>query len=97
MPQGEGRRCAPSQAAATSHSASVGTFGMNFQITTALMASVEFHQGPKEFGLLGSVMAVGSLAAALLSARRPRARTRTFLLALPRRRDLVVGDGERTR
>ncbi|HRC00441.1 MAG TPA: MFS transporter [Dermatophilaceae bacterium] len=60
----------------------LGTFGMNFQITTALMASVEFHQGPKEFGLLGSVMAVGSLAAALLSARRPRARTRTFLLAL---------------
>lgn len=60
----------------------LGTFGMNFQITTALMASVEFHQGPKEFGLLGSVMAAGSLAAALLSARRPRARTRTFLLAL---------------
>ena len=36
----------------------LGTFGMNFQITTALMASVEFHQ-PMSW-LLGSVMVVGS-------------------------------------
>ena len=43
---------------------------MNFQITTALMATQEFGKGPTEFGLLGSIMAIGSLAAALLSARR---------------------------
>ncbi len=48
----------------------VGTFGMNFQITNALMATTIFHVGPGEYGLLGSVMAVGTLAAALLAARR---------------------------
>ncbi len=48
----------------------VGTFGMNFQITNALMATTVFHVGPGEYGLLGSVMAVGTLAAALLAARR---------------------------
>ncbi|MCU1574957.1 MAG: transporter [Micrococcaceae bacterium] len=48
----------------------VGTFGMNFQITNALMASAEFGKGPGEYGLLGSIMAIGTLAAALLAARR---------------------------
>lgn len=48
----------------------VGTFGMNFQITNALMATTIFHLGPGEYGLLGSVMAIGTLAAALLAARR---------------------------
>jgi MFS family permease len=60
----------------------LGTFGMNFQVTTALMATKEFHKGPEGYGLLGSVMAVGSLTAALLSARRPVARLRTLLLSL---------------
>jgi MFS family permease len=60
----------------------LGTFGMNFQVTTALMATNEFHKGPEGYGLLGSVMAVGSLTAALLSARRPVPRLRTLLLAL---------------
>jgi MFS family permease len=60
----------------------LGTFGMNFQVTTALMATNEFHKGPEGYGLLGSVMAVGSLTAALLSARRPDPRLRTLLLAL---------------
>lgn len=60
----------------------LGTFGMNFQMTTALMATVQFHKGPTEYGLLGSIMAIGSLSAALLAARRPRARTRTLMLSL---------------
>jgi MFS family permease len=60
----------------------LGTFGMNFQITTALMATREFGKGPEEYGLLGSVMAIGSLTAALLSARRSRPRLRVLLLAL---------------
>ncbi|NVM98937.1 MFS transporter [Arthrobacter sp. SDTb3-6] len=53
----------------------VGTFGMNFQITNALMATTIFHLGPGEYGLLGSVMAIGTLAAALLAARRKTMRT----------------------
>ena len=60
----------------------LGTFGMNFQVTTALMATKEFHKGPQEYGLLGSVMAIGSLTAALLSARRPVPRLRTLLVSL---------------
>ncbi|WP_270886744.1 MFS transporter [Pedococcus sp. 5OH_020] len=60
----------------------LGTFGMNFQLTTALMATREFHRGPEEYGLLGSVMAIGSLTAALLSARRARPRLRVLLVAL---------------
>lgn len=60
----------------------LGTFGMNFQITMALMATEEFGKGAGEFGLLGSVMAIGSLSAALLSARRERPRMRVLLLSL---------------
>jgi MFS family permease len=52
----------------------VGTFGMNFQITNALMATTVFHVGPGEYGLLGSVMAIGTLAAALMAARRKNMR-----------------------
>ncbi len=55
----------------------VGTFGMNFQMTSALMAQQQFHQGAQEYGILGTFMAVGSLAGALLAARRrsvPRGR-----------------------
>ena len=55
----------------------VGTFGMNFQMTSALMAQQEFHKGAAAYGILGSFMAFGSLAGALLAARRqarPRGR-----------------------
>jgi MFS family permease len=48
----------------------VGTFGLNFQLTTALMARLQFRQGAQAYGLLGSIMAIGSLAGALLAARR---------------------------
>ena len=60
----------------------LGTFGMNFQITIALMSTTEFHKGASEYGLLGSIMAIGSLAAALMSARRPRPRLRILLVSL---------------
>lgn len=60
----------------------LGTFGMNFQITMALMATTVFYKGAGEFGLLGSIMAVGSLAGALYAARRERPRLRVLLLAL---------------
>jgi MFS family permease len=50
----------------------VGTFGFNFQMTTALMATQVFHKGAGEYGLLGSIMAIGSLSGALIAARRQR-------------------------
>jgi MFS family permease len=50
----------------------VGTFGLNFQLTTAVMATAAFGKGPGEYGLLGSIMAIGSLAGSLLAARRER-------------------------
>lgn len=56
-----------------------GTFGMNFQITNALMATTEFGKGAGEFGLLGTVLAVGSLAGALLAARRTTVRLRLVI------------------
>lgn len=49
-----------------------GTFGLNFQMTSALMATEVFDKGAGAYGLLGSFMAVGSLAGALLAARRAR-------------------------
>ncbi|GAA1394804.1 MFS transporter [Luteococcus peritonei] len=60
----------------------LGTFGMNFQITNALMATKVFGKGPGEYGLLGSIMAIGTLAAALIAARRQRPRLRILLTAL---------------
>lgn len=58
-----------------------GTFGMNFQITSALMATEVFGKGAGEFGILGSSMAVGSLTGALLAARRVRVRLRLLVAA----------------
>ena len=57
----------------------VGTFGFNFAIFTSTMATVEFGKGAGEFGLLSSIMAIGSVAGALLSARRPTARLRLIV------------------
>lgn len=57
----------------------IGTFGLNFQMTTALMARLEFDKGAGAYGLLGSIMAIGSLAGALLAARRERPRLRLIV------------------
>ena len=59
----------------------VGTFGLNFQMTSALMATQVFHKGAGEYGILGSIVAIGSLAGALLAARRgmPRGRLIVFV------------------
>ncbi len=58
-----------------------GTFGLNFQITSALMATDVFGKGAQEYGILGTTMAVGSLSGALLAARRGRPRYRLVILA----------------
>ncbi|MCU1558010.1 MAG: integral rane efflux protein [Microbacteriaceae bacterium] len=59
----------------------VGTFGFNFPIFISTMSTVVFHQGAAEFGILSSVMAVGSVIGALLSARRERPRMRFLFIA----------------
>ena len=62
----------------------IATFGLNFQITMALVAKQVFDKGAGSFGLLTSVLAAGSLLGALASARRagpPRLR-RLLLSAL---------------
>jgi len=51
-----------------------GTFGLNFQMTTALMATEVYGKGAGEYGLLGSILAVGSLAGSLIAARRRQPR-----------------------
>jgi MFS family permease len=50
----------------------VSTFGMNFQVTNALMSRGVFHTGAGAFGLASAVFAAGALAGALLAARRGR-------------------------
>ncbi|MCW5951728.1 MAG: MFS transporter [Propionibacteriaceae bacterium] len=60
----------------------LGTFGLNFQLTNSLMATAVFKVGPEEFGLMGSIMAIGSLAAGLVAARRTTLRLRLILSAL---------------
>jgi MFS family permease len=59
----------------------VGTFGLNFQLTTALMATEVFDKGAGAYGLLGSIMAVGSLAGSLVAARRAQPRARLVVVA----------------
>ena len=58
------------------------TFGLNFQIFNALMATKEFGKGPASYGLLGTYIAIGSLTGALLSARLERFRTARFIIKL---------------
>lgn len=59
----------------------VGTFGFNFPIYISTMATTVFHKGAAEFGLLSSVMAIGSIVGALLSARRDKPRLRFLFVA----------------
>ncbi len=56
-----------------------GTFGLNFQMTTALMATDVYGKGAGEYGVLGSILAIGSLAGSLLAARRVQPRQRLVI------------------
>lgn len=60
----------------------MGAFGFNFAISNAVMATEAFGRGASEYGLLGSVMGIGSLTAALTAARRERPRFRFILAAM---------------
>jgi len=50
----------------------IGTFGMNFPIFIATMAVNVFHSDARAFGLLSSIMAVGTLSGALFAASRQK-------------------------
>jgi MFS family permease len=58
----------------------IGTFGVNFPIFIATMSVTVFHAGAGQYGLLTSMMAVGSIIGALFAARRSKP-DNTFLLA----------------
>ena len=51
------------------------TFGLNFQIFNALVTKNVFHLGSAEFGNAGSVLAIGSLSAAIIAANLENSRT----------------------
>lgn len=57
----------------------VAMMGLNFQLTSAMMARIEFGRGAEDYGVIGSVLAIGSLSGALLAARRPKIRLRLIL------------------
>jgi MFS family permease len=50
----------------------IGTFGLNFAIYISTMAVTVFHVGADRYGILTSTMAIGSVAGALMAARRPK-------------------------
>ncbi len=66
----------------------IGTFGLNFPIYISTMSVRVFHEGPGRYGLLMSMMAIGSVAGALLAARRARPRVGLLLVGA-----LVFGSG----
>ncbi len=59
----------------------VGTFGLNFQITLALVAREVFHRSAQSYGLLSTMLAIGSFAGAMLATRRRTKPSTGFLLA----------------
>jgi len=52
----------------------IGTFGLNFPIFISTMAVTVFHADVGAFGLLTSIMAIGTISGALLAAGRDRPR-----------------------
>ena len=57
----------------------VATFGMNFQVTNALMSRAVFHTGASAFGIASAMFAVGALGGALVAARRSRPTLRLLM------------------
>jgi MFS family permease len=57
----------------------IGTFGLNFPIFISTMAVGVFHQDARAYGLLSSMMAVGTVTGALVNAGRDRPRFRMLI------------------
>jgi MFS family permease len=58
----------------------IGTFGLNFPIFISTMAVKLFHADARGYGLLSSIMAIGTVAGALLAAGRGKAQFGALLL-----------------
>jgi MFS family permease len=58
----------------------IGTFGLNFPIFISTMAVKVFHTDARGFGLLSSIMAIGTISGALLAAGRDKPKFGTLLL-----------------
>ena len=69
----------------------IATFGLNFQIYNALMATTVFGKGPASFGLMGTYMAIGSLSGALVSARFEKYRNTLFVIKMAAVFSVAVG------
>lgn len=59
----------------------IGTFGFNFPVWLSAYADDIFHAGVGAYSLFNTLMAVGSVAGALLAARRGTARLRILIAA----------------
>jgi MFS family permease len=59
----------------------IGTFGFNFPVYLSAFADDVFHAGAGSYSLFNTLMAVGSLAGALLAARRGTAKLRVMIAA----------------
>lgn len=59
----------------------IGTFGFNFPIWLSAFVNNVYHSGASTYGLLNTLMAAGSLAGALLAARRGTSRLRVLVAA----------------
>ncbi|MCW5736697.1 MAG: MFS transporter [Enhydrobacter sp.] len=57
----------------------IGTFGMNFPIFISTMAVTVFHADAGGYGLLASMLAIGTIAGALLAAGREKPRIELLL------------------
>jgi MFS family permease len=58
----------------------IGTFGLNFPIFISTMAVGVFHTDARGYGLLSSIMAIGTISGALLAAGRGRPRFMSLLI-----------------
>ena len=59
----------------------VATFGLNYQMTMALMARQQFELGAEAFGLMSTFLALGALAGSLIAARRTHVSLRLVFVA----------------
>ena len=58
----------------------IGTFGLNFPIFISTMAAGVFHTDARGFGLLSSIMAIGTISGALLAAGRKQPQFASLLV-----------------
>ena len=58
----------------------IGTFGLNFPLFISTMAVKAFHTDARGFGLLSSIMAIGTISGALLAAGRDKPKFGSLLM-----------------